>query len=158
MAEKFHIDSLDKRILSYLTKNARMPFIEVARLCNVSGAAVHQRVQKLTEAGIISGSRFTVDYRAMGYLTCAFIGIHVNLIASHTHNEVFEKINKIPEIIECHHVTGNYSLLLKIYAKTNEHLKKILVEKIQSIEEVTNTETIISLEEGFIRQLPVDVE
>ena len=157
MVKKFHIDSLDKRILSHLTKNARMPYIEVARLCKVSGAAVHQRIQKLTEAGIISGSRFTVDYRAMGYLTCAYIGIHVNLIASHTHEEVFKKINEIPEIIECHHVTGNYSLLLKIYAKTNEHLKKILVEKIQSIEEVTNTETIISLEEGFIRQLPVDV-
>lgn len=157
MYKKFHIDSLDKRILLQLTKNARMPYLEVARLCKVSGAAVHQRIQKLTEAGIISGSRFTLDYRAMGYLTCAYIGLQVNLIASDTHDDVFEKINEIPEIVECHHVTGKYSLFVKIYAKTNEHLKKIIVEKIQSIVEITNTETIISLQEGFIRQLPVDI-
>lgn len=152
----FHLDSLDKRILSLLTKDARMPFLEVARKCKVSGAAIHQRVQKMTEAGVISGSQINLSYKDMGYLTCAFIGIQVNLTATSTHDEVFGKISEIPEIVECHHITGSYSLLLKILSRNNEHLKKIIVEKIQSIPEIVATETFISLEEGFVRQLPVE--
>ena len=152
----FHIDSLDKRILSLLTKDARMPFLEVARKCKVSGAAIHQRVQKMMEAGVISGSQVNVSHKGMGFNTCAFIGIKVNLTATSTHDEVFRKISQIPEIVECHHITGSYSLLLKIITRNNEHLKKIIVEKIQSIPEIVSTETFISLEEGFVRQLPVE--
>lgn len=152
----FRLDSLDKRILTFLTKDARMPFLEVARQCKVSGAAIHQRVQKMQEAGVISGSQLNLSHKEMGYLTCAFIGIQVNLTATSTHNEVFQKISQIPEIVECHHITGSYSLLLKILSRNNEHLKKIIVEKIQSIPEIVATETFISLEEGFVRQLPVE--
>jgi len=152
----FRLDSLDKRILSFLTKDARMPFLEVARKCKVSGAAVHQRVQKMQEAGVISGSQVNLSHKEMGYLTCAFIGIQVNLTATSTHEEVFQKISRIPEIVECHHITGSYSLLVKIMSRNNEHLKKIIVEKIQSIPEIVATETFISLEEGFVRQLPVE--
>jgi len=152
----FRLDSLDKRILSFLTKDARMPFLEVARQCKVSGAAVHQRVQKMQEAGVISGSQVNLSHKEMGYLTCAFIGIQVNLTATSTHEEVFQKISRIPEIVECHHITGSYSLLVKILSRNNEHLKKIIVEKIQSIPEIVATETFISLEEGFVRQLPVE--
>jgi Lrp/AsnC family transcriptional regulator for asnA, asnC and gidA len=152
----FHLDSLDKRILSLLTKDARMPFLEVARKCKVSGAAIHQRVQKMTEAGVISGSQVNLSYKDMGYLTCAYIGIQVNLTATSTHDEVFGKISEIPEIVECHHITGSYSLLLKILSRNNEHLKQIIVEKIQSIPEIVATETFISLQEGFVRQLPVE--
>lgn len=155
MANTFHLDSLDKRILNLLMKNAREPFLEVARQCNVTGAAIHQRVQKMIAEGIISGSQFMVDPRKINFNTCAFVGIQVNLTQKSTHQEVFQKIMEIPEIVECHHITGKYSLLLKIYTKNNEHLKKILVEKVQSIPEITNTETFISLEEGFTRQLPV---
>lgn len=156
MANNFHLDSLDKRILKILMANAREPFLEVARQCGVSGAAIHQRVQKMVEEGIITGSQFTIDPKKMKFSTCAFIGIQVNLTHEKTHEEVFQRIKEIPEVVECHHITGKYSLLLKIYTRSNEHLKKILVEKVQSILEITNTETFISLEEGFHRQLPVE--
>ncbi len=134
----------------------REPFLEVARQTGVSGAAIHQRVQKMVDEGIISGSQFNLDPKKISFNTCAFIGIQVNLTHEKTHEEVFQRIKEIPEVVECHHITGKYSLLLKIYTRSNEHLKKILVEKVQSILEITNTETFISLEEGFHRQLPVE--
>ena len=155
MASKFQIDSLDKKILSFLVKDARTPFLEIARNCNISGAAIHQRIQKMKDAGVITGSQFNISPKNVGYYTCAFIGLQVNLTSTRTHQEVFNKIMRIPEIVECHHVTGNYSLFAKVYCNNNEHLKRIIVEKIQSIIEITSTETIISLEEGFIRQLPI---
>ncbi len=156
MDTKFHLDSLDRRILSLLTKNARTPFLEIARACNVSGAAIHQRIQRLIEAGVITGSQFNISPRGVGYHTCAYIGLQVQLKATSTHEEVFEKIKRIDEIVECHHVTGQYSLLIKIYSKDNEHLKQIIVQKIQSIPEINSTETFLSLQEGFSRQLPVE--
>lgn len=155
MQSNFHIDTLDRRILALLLKDARTPFVEVARKCRVSGAAVHQRVAKLTEAGVIAGSHFSLSPKALGYMTCAFIGIQVNLTSTSTHNEVFQKIEQVPEIVECHHISGKYSLLVKIYTLNNEHLKKVIVEKIQSIPEISFTETFISLEAGFERELPV---
>ncbi|MDX9942724.1 MAG: Lrp/AsnC ligand binding domain-containing protein [Bacteroidales bacterium] len=155
MEKGFQIDSTDKKILEILSANARMPFLEVARMVGISGAAVHQRVQKLMDAGILDGSRFCLNPKGLGYYTCAFIGIQVNLLSTSTHEQVFQAIKKIPEIVECHHISGKYSLFLKVFTKNNEHLKKIIVEKIQTIPEVTATETFISLEEGFVRQLPI---
>ena len=156
MSNSFHLDSLDKKILDLLSKNARMPYLEIARNCKVSGAAIHQRVQKMKEAGVFKGTQIVLSPKGAGYLTCAFIGIQVNLITPKTHEEVYEKISKIPEVVECHHVSGRYSLFVKVFAKTNEHLKEIIVGHIQSIVEVTATETIISLQEGFTRMLPID--
>ncbi len=151
-----HIDSLDKRILTLLSQNARLPFLEIARRCNVSGAAIHQRINRLIETGVITGSQFNINPKGMGYLTCAYIGLQVNLTSKSTHEEVFEKIKKIPEIVECHHITGKYSLMVKIFSRDNEHLKRIIVSKIQSIPEIISTETFLSLEEGFTRQLPIE--
>jgi len=156
MKTHFHLDSLDQRILKKLTQNARVPYLEIARACKVSGAAIHQRIHRMIEAKVISGSQFNLNAKGMGYLTCAFIGLQVNLTSSSTHDDVFSKINEITEIVECHHITGKFSLLVKVYAHDNEHLKKIIVEKIQSIVEITNTETFLSLEEGFTRQLPIE--
>ncbi|NVO20665.1 MAG: Lrp/AsnC ligand binding domain-containing protein [Bacteroidetes bacterium] len=150
-----NIDALDRKILEFLMKDARMPYLEIARRCKLSGAAIHQRIQKLKESGSISGSQVMLNPKGMGYMTCAFIGIQVNLTSTSTHDEVFKKIRQIPEIVECHHISGKYSLLIKIYTHNNEHLKKIIVEQIQSIPEISFTETFISLEEGFDRQLPV---
>lgn len=155
MEKAFHIDSIDQKILETLAENARMPFLELARLCGISGAAVHQRVQKLQEAKIINKSQFFLNPRGLGYLTTAFIGIQVNLSSPTTHESVFQQIKEIPEIVECHHISGKYSLFVKVHTKNNEHLKKVIVEKIQAIKEVTATETLVSLEEGFFRQLPV---
>lgn len=156
MSTFFHIDSLDRRILKLLTKNARTPYLEVARLCNVSGAAIHQRIQRLIEEGIITGSQFNISPKGLGFTTCAYIGLRVNLTSTSTHQDVFEKIHKISRIVECHHITGKFSLLIKIFAKDNEDLKRIIVEEIQSIIEITSTETFLSLQEGFSRQLPVE--
>jgi len=155
MNTSFQIDNLDRKILDLITLDARIPFLEVARKCNISGAAVHQRINKLMNAGIISGSGFNLSPKGLGYNTCAFIGLQVSLVSTTTHDEVFSRINEIPEIVECHHITGKYSLLLKIFAKSNEHLKNVVVERIQSIPEIISTETFISLEEGFTRTLPV---
>lgn len=149
------LDYLDQQILSQLQKNARVPFLEIGRQCRVSGAAIHQRVDKLTESKVIRGSSINIDPQKVGYNTCAFIGVQVNLTSTSTHHEVFARISEIPEIVECHHISGKYSLLIKVYGHTNEHLKNIIVERIQSIEAVISTETFISLEEGFTRQLPI---
>jgi len=155
MKNNFHLDTLDKRIIEQLMKNARMTYVEVAKNCKVTHSAVHQRIKKMKEAGIISGSQLVFDHKSMGFLTCAFIGIQVNLTSTRTHNEVFEKIRHIPEIVECHHISGKYSLLAKIITRNNEHLKQVIVEKIQAIPEISFTETFISLEEGFSRQVPI---
>jgi len=152
----FQIDSTDKRILEVLSTNARMPFLEIARICGISGAAVHQRVQKLVDSKILDGSFFYLSPKGLGYFTCAFIGVTINPINGSTHEQVFQTIKNIPEVVECHHISGRYSLFLKVYTKSNEHLKKIIVEKIQTIAEVSSTETFISLEEGFSRQVPIN--
>ncbi|MBN1650511.1 MAG: Lrp/AsnC ligand binding domain-containing protein [Bacteroidales bacterium] len=154
--ENFHLDILDKRILRILRADARVPFVEVARQCGVTGSAVHQRVQKMVEAGLIKGSQFNLSPKILGYHTLAFVGIQVNLTSDKTHEEVFQKIVEIPEVVECHSITGKYSYMLKIYARNNEDLKRILVYRIQSILEVTGTETFLSLEEGFNRKMNID--
>lgn len=158
MAIKSHLDSLDKRILTLLMKDVRMPFVEVARQCHVTGSAIHQRVQKLMEHEVIDRKSFRVNPKALGYFTLAYVGMQINLVKQRTHQEVFDHIQSIPEVVECHNITGKYSFLLKIYAHNNEHLKSLLVDKLQSVVEVTATETFISLEEGFSRNLSLESE
>ena len=148
-----NIDTLDRKILSILTKNARIPFLEVARECNVSGAAIHQRVQRLTKLGIISGSQFMVEPKRLGYHTCAYIGIFLDNAALFA--DVAERLLKVPEITQCHYTTGQYAMFVKVYAKDNEHLRKVLADKIQAINGIMRTETFISLEVMVDRQLPV---
>ncbi|GAB1414945.1 Lrp/AsnC ligand binding domain-containing protein [Paludibacter sp.] len=148
------IDSLDKRILEFISKDARIPFLEIARECNVSGAAIHQRIQKLKNSGIIKGSQFVIDNYKVGYQTCAFIGITLSDIKLFA--KVAEELQKIPEIVECHYSTGKYSFFIKIYARDNKHLLQTIVERITNINGISNTETFqISLDEVFNRQLTV---
>lgn len=153
MGANFQIDSLDKKILSMLTKNARIPFLEIARECKVSGAAVHQRVQRLLRLGIIKGSEYIVDPKKIGYQTCAYIGIFLENAGMF--KNVREQLVKIPEIVQCHYTTGVYSLFVKVYAKNNDHLRSILADHLQSIHGISRTETFISLEENFNRQIPL---
>ncbi len=145
------IDLLDEKILKLITKNARIPFLEVARECGVSGAAIHQRVQRLLNIGVITGSEFIVNPQKLGYNTCAYIGIYLEKAAFH--RQVVEAMRKIPEIVECHYTTGQYSLFIKIVTKTNKHLKHLIDEKIQAIDGVARTETFMSLEMDFKRQI-----
>ena len=153
MGYNFKIDSLDIKILSFLMKNARIPFLEVARECGVSGAAIHQRVQRLSRLGIISGSQFVVEPKKLGYSTCAYIGIYLENAS--LFNDVYEKLSRIPEITQCHYTTGQYSMFVKVYTKDNDHLKVVLANKIQAINGISRTETFISLDVLIDRQLPV---
>jgi Lrp/AsnC family transcriptional regulator for asnA, asnC and gidA len=153
MADNLQIDNLDRKILDIITKNARIPYLEVARECGVSGAAIHQRVQRLIKIGVIRGSEFKVDPVLVGFKTCAYIGIFLEHPGHF--RDVVNNFKDIPEIIECHYTTGNYSLFIKVYTRDNEHLKDILTEKIQNIAGIVRTETLISLEESINRQIPV---
>ncbi len=153
MEENYQIDSLDKKILTIIQQNARIPFLEVARECGVSGAAIHQRVGKLIKMGIISGSEFIIDPKKVGLHTCAYMGIYLEKAGMY--NEVVEQLKKIPEIVECHYITGNYSIFIKIFTRDNEHLKYILADKLQSISGISRTETFIALEESFSRHIPI---
>ncbi|MCF0168446.1 MAG: Lrp/AsnC ligand binding domain-containing protein [Bacteroidales bacterium] len=147
----YQIDGVDRKILSFLVKNARMPFLEIARECGVSGAAIHQRVKKMENLGIITGSRLLVKPQALGLNVCAFIGVYLSH-ASDTY-EVIEYLKSIPEVVECHFITGVHSLLLKVYCFDNEHLMDILTHTIQSISGVEKTETWISLDQAIERQV-----
>jgi Lrp/AsnC family transcriptional regulator, regulator for asnA, asnC and gidA len=147
------IDALDEKILKLITKNARIPFLEVARECGVSGAAIHQRVQRLLNIGVVSGSEFLINPQKLGYNTCAYMGIYLDKATAHS--RVVQELAKIPEIIECHYITGQYAVFIKVQTKTNKHLKKLIDEEIQAIEGISRTETFISLEMEFKRQVPV---
>lgn len=153
MSENLLIDNLDRKILDIITKNARIPYLEVARECGVSGAAIHQRVQRLIRIGVIKGSEFKVDPVMVGFKTCAYIGLFLDHPGHF--KDVVTRLREIHEIIECHYTTGNYSLFIKVYTKDNEHLRIILTDKIQSIPGIIRTETLISLEESINRQIPV---
>lgn len=148
---KYQIDETDQRILSFLVKNARMPFLEIARECGVSGAAIHQRVKKMESVGIITGSRLLVKPQTLGFNMCAFV--YVSLTEANKYPEVVEHLKGIPEIVECHFVTGKHSLLLKVYCYDNEHLMEILINTIQNIPYVQQTETAISLDQAIERQV-----
>lgn len=148
-----NIDDLDEKILKLITKNARIPFLEVARECGVSGAAIHQRVQRLLNLGVVSGSEFLVNPQKMGYFTCAYMGIHLE--KAKFHKQVVAELTKIPEVVECHYVTGSYAIFIKVQTKTNKHLKKLIDEDLQEIEGIARTETFISLEMEFKRQVPI---
>jgi len=153
MNKKVQIDSIDRTILSYLIKNARTPFLEIARACGISGAAIHQRIKKLEDAGIISGSKFTVQPKAVGFDICAFVGILLD--KPNVYNNVIKELEKIPEIVECHFTTGTWALLVKIYCVDNNHLMNVLVNKMQNISGVGRTESFISLEQRIEREFSV---
>ena len=150
------IDALDKKILSILSKNARMPFKDVATDCNVSRAAIHQRVQRLIEIGVILGSAFNINPKALGYNTCTYVGI--TLERGNMYREVAKQIALIPEIVECHYTTGSYTMLVKLYARDKEQLMELLNDKLQNINGVVSTETLISLEQSIKREIPVAYE
>ena len=147
------IDKLDKKILSILSLNARIPSKDVAAECGVSRAAIHQRVQHLIENGVIVGSGFHVNPKSLGYTTCTYVGL--NLERGSMYRNVVEQINTIPEVIECHFTTGSYTMLVKLFAKDNEQLMDLLNNKIQSIPGVVSTETLISLEQSIKREIPI---
>ena len=137
----YHIDQIDQKILAFLVKNARMPFLEIARECGVSGAAIHQRYKRLEANGVITGSRLQVKPQALGLNVCAFVSISLS------------ESTKYPEIVECHFITGKYAILAKLYCLDNDHLMEVLLNTIQKIPYIQSTDTMISLDEPIERQV-----
>ena len=153
---KYNVDAIDQKILMHLIENARMPFLEIARECGISGAAIHQREKKLEDAGIITGSRLEIDPKALGNDVHAFVGIQIS--QTNIYKDVINSLKNIPEIVECHFITGKYSLFIKLYCRDNQHLMHVIINLIQKIPGITQTETFLSLEEVFERQVNVLVD
>lgn len=149
---KQNLDSLDRQILKLISQDARIPFLEVARACNVSGAAIHQRVAKLTNLGIIKGSQFIIDPEKIGYETCAYVGLYLK--DPENFDRVVEELKNIPEVVECHYTTGGMDMFIKIYATNNHHLLQIIHDKLQPLG-LSRSETIISFNAAINRQLPM---
>lgn len=149
---RHNIDNLDKKILKLIAEDARIPFLEVARICNVSGAAIHQRIQKLTSLGILKGSQFVIDPEKIGYETCAYIGLFLK--DPEKFDDVVEALHRIPEVVECHYTTGGYDMFIKIYARNNHHLLNIIHDQLQPLG-LSRSETIVSFNAVIDRQLPI---
>ena len=147
----YSLDETDKKILSFLTKNARTPLSEIARECKISGAAVNQHIKKMRETGVITGSRVVVKPAALGLNVCAFIS--VSLSEDNKYAEVVAALKHVPEVVECHFVTGRAALLIKVFCFNNEHLMDVLLNTIQRIPYISSTETLLSLDEAFERQV-----
>ena len=147
------IDGIDKKILRFLMEDARKPILEIARSIGISGAAIHQRLRKLESSGLLSGSKFVINPKVLGYTTMAHIGIFLDKAMSNP--QAVKELEKIPEVLECHYTTGNWSILIKVLCRDNEHLMMVLNQKIQHIEGVSRTETFISLHQQIDRQISI---
>ncbi len=147
------IDGIDKKILRYLMADARTPILEIARNIGISGAAIHQRLRKLEKSGLLAGSKFIINPKSLGYTTTAYIGIYLDKAMSNPY--AVRELKKIPEVLECHYTTGNWSILIKVLCQDNEHLMHLLNKKIQQIEGVSRTETFISLDQQIDRQIQI---
>ena len=150
------IDNLDKKILEIISNNARIPFKDVAAECGVSRAAIHQRVQRLIDMGVIVGSGYHVNPASLGYTTCTYVGI--KLEKGSMYKGVVQEFLKIPEIAECHFTTGPYTMLVKLYARDNAHLMELLNNRLQEIAGVVSTETLISLKQSIKKEVPIGLQ
>ena len=151
--QNVQIDGIDKKILRALMADARTPILEIARNVGVSGAAIHQRLRKLEKSGLLAGSKFMINPRILGYTTMAFVGIFLDKAANNP--EAVKQLKRIPEVLECHYTTGDWSILIKVLCRDNEHLMHILNREIQSISGVSRTETFISLQQQIDRQIKI---
>jgi Lrp/AsnC family transcriptional regulator, regulator for asnA, asnC and gidA len=153
MTLRNHLDEVDVKILEIISRNARIPFKDVASEVGISRAAVHQRVNRMIDLEVITGSGYYVNPKKVDLRTCTYIGIFLE--KGGIYSDVVSKLREIEEVVECHYTTGQYAIFIKVYAKDNEHLKNILSDRIQKIAGVLSTETFISLEETFKRSLPI---
>ncbi len=153
MTLRNNLDQIDLHILDIITKNARIPFKDVAAEVGVSRAAVHQRVNRMIDMKVITGSGYHIDPKKVDYKTCTYVGVFLE--KGGYYERVSDELKQIPEIVECHYTTGQYAIFVKVYARDNEHLKDVLSGKVQKISGISSTETFISLEETFKRQVPI---
>ena len=151
--KELHIDGIDRIILKHLMEDARTPILSIAREIGISGAAIHQRLRKLESSDLIAGSKFMINPKVLGYNTLAFVGIYLDTASKYA--ETIKRLKDISEVVESHYTTGNYSVLVKILCKNNEHLMELLNKKIQPIKGVARTETFISLDQQIERQVKI---
>jgi Lrp/AsnC family transcriptional regulator, regulator for asnA, asnC and gidA len=151
MSQQNIIDNTDRKILKLLSEKGRISFLEIARECGMSGAAIHQRVAKLENTGIISGYTVKLSSDRLGLSTCSFVGVFLEKATMY--HSVVAELEKISEIVECHYTTGNYAIFLKVYCRNNQHLMEVLNGRVQKIPGVASTETFISLEQGISRDI-----
>ena len=147
------IDGIDKIILRALMKDARTPVLEIARNIGISGAAIHQRLRKLENSNLISGSKFIINPKALGYKTMAYVGIYLE--KAKNNSDAVRQLKRIPEVLECHYTTGDWSILIKILCRDNDHLMNVLNKSVQDISGVSRTETFISLNQQIDRQIKI---
>lgn len=154
MAKNYEIDNTDLQILALLSEDAKIPYTEIAKKVYVSGGTVHVRMRKLEEMGIVMGATLKIDYSKLGYDITAFLGIYLE--KSSFFDEVATELEKIPEVVNLHYTTGPYSMYVHLYCKDTQHLREVLHDKIQKIEGIDRTESIISLEERVKRSIQLD--
>lgn len=151
--ENYEIDNVDKKILRYLQEDARMPYLEIARNLVVSGGTVHQRINRMVEAGIIKGSSIHLDEQRLGLDVSVLIGIHLK--SAKGNHKVVEKLKRYPEVTEAYFTTGNYALIAKITVESIKAFHEFLVEKLQSLEEIQSTESFICLDQPIARGVQI---
>jgi Lrp/AsnC family transcriptional regulator for asnA, asnC and gidA len=147
MKTNYHIDNVDLKILNILSKNAKMPYTEVAKKIFVSGGTVHVRMKKLEKMGIVKGTRLQIDYNKLGYKMTIFMGIYLE--KSYLYKDAVRALKIIPEVIELHAITGQYTIFAKILCKDTIHLREVLDTKIHKVKGITRTESFLSIEETF---------
>ncbi|MDS0524729.1 Lrp/AsnC ligand binding domain-containing protein [Clostridium sp. SHJSY1] len=145
------LDELDLQILDLLIKDCRTPYLEIARICHVSGGTIHVRMKKMEDLGIIKGSRILLDLGKLGYDVCCFVGIYVDKASSF--NTVIEEMQKIDEVVELHLTTGDYSMFAKVISKNIHDLQNVLLEKINNISGIQRTYTFVSLSQPIDRNI-----
>jgi len=153
MAAKLNLDKLDLQIIEAMMANAEISYAELGKKLFVSGGTIHVRIKKLQEFSIVKGTRLNVDLKLLGYDITAFVGIFLE--KSSLYDSVAEELKKIPQIVRLNYTTGNYSMFIEVVCKDIAQLRFVLHDELQKIKGIERTETFISLEEGFIRNVPV---
>lgn len=145
------LDDLDRAILKTLIQDAKIPYAEIAKTQKVSPATIHVRVEKMRASGVIQGTKVVVDEKKLGYDVCCFIGI--NLKAARDYHTAIEKLSALDEVVEAYYTTGAYNIFVKLMCRNIEELQYVLIDKLQSIDEVQSTETLISLQNPIHRHV-----
>ncbi|GAA4000481.1 Lrp/AsnC ligand binding domain-containing protein [Hymenobacter fastidiosus] len=151
MARNYELDDTDRKILALLVEDAKIPYTEIARKVNVSGGTVHVRMARLEELGIVKGATLKMDYQKLGYGVSAFLGIY--LLKSSVYHSVAEQLREIPEVVNIHFTTGAYGVFARLVCRDTQHLRDVLYNRVQLIEGIERTETLISLEETLNRPI-----
>jgi Lrp/AsnC family transcriptional regulator for asnA, asnC and gidA len=133
--------------------NAEVPYAELGKKLFVSGGTIHVRIKKLEELGIVKGKRIKVDLKRLGYDITAFVGIYLE--KSSLYDTVATELKNIPEIVRLNYTTGNYSMFIEVVCKDINQLRSILHDELQKIKGIERTETFISLDEGFNRNVQI---